>query len=352
MGTSRPLTEQAVLAAPRAEADIKGEAPPREIVTVPLLSVLPGDSPRLAGEDKTHIARLAETDGPLPPILVERHTMRVIDGMHRLLAASLKGQERVEVELFDGSAADAFLLAVKANVTHGLPLSRADRRAAAARIVALHPQMSDRAIGETAGLAAKTVAAIRQRSAGAALVHARVGKDGKVRPLNVAQGRQRAAELLAGHPGASLREVARAAGISPATAGDVRRRLQRGQQPAPARSGPAGAGEKRGGPGRASQPPRQQAVPPAPATVLERLLRDPSLRHNDQGRRLLRLLQVNAAGARELPVATPAVPPHCASMIVLLACHYGRMWQGFAQELQERLRAIEGQDSPRAGSQA
>jgi hypothetical protein len=52
---------------------------------------------------------------------------------HRLRAAVANGQEAVDVRYFDGSAADAFLRAVEANVKHGLPLSLADRRAAAQR---------------------------------------------------------------------------------------------------------------------------------------------------------------------------------------------------------------------------
>src|SRR5580704_2926438 len=142
-------------------AEVAPHAPEREIVTVPVQSLKPGESPRSGGESKAHIARLAEVEGPLPPILVDRRTMRVIDGMHRLLAAALKGQETVSVVFFDGSPADAFLQAVRANVTHGLPLSQADRRAAAERIIASHPHLSDRALAESVGLAARTVAAIR-----------------------------------------------------------------------------------------------------------------------------------------------------------------------------------------------
>src|ERR1039457_6828415 len=67
----------------------RAEVSQREIVTVPVIALLPGDSPRLEGEDKAHIARLAEAEGPLPPVLVERRSMRVIDGMHRLMAALL-----------------------------------------------------------------------------------------------------------------------------------------------------------------------------------------------------------------------------------------------------------------------
>ena len=61
--------------------------------------------------------------------------MRVVDGMHRLLAALLNGRQTIEAELFDGTADEGFLRAVRENVVHGLPLSQADRRAAAARII-------------------------------------------------------------------------------------------------------------------------------------------------------------------------------------------------------------------------
>ena len=325
-----------------AGAAVRAETSRREIEAVPVLSLWPGESPRLDGEDKAHIARLAESDTPLPPILVDRRSMRVIDGMHRLMAASLKGQETIDVEFFDGSAADAFLRAVEANVTHGLPLSQADRSAAAARIVASHPHLSDRAIAESAGLAAKTVAGIRRRSTDAVpQLNARVGRDGRVRPLSSVEGRQRAAELLAENPRASVREVALGARVSPATVRDVRRRLERGEEPAPARPGAGDGRDDPAGRGQAARPKGRRRAQPAPAFVLEKLLRDPSLRHNEQGRRLLRLLQHNAGGAQEWSAVIAAVPPHCADLVVQLARQYSQMWLDFAQELDGRARVID-----------
>jgi hypothetical protein len=326
-----------------------GEATARRVVAVPVLSLRPGESPRQGGEDKAHIARLAEIETPFPPILVDRRTMRVIDGMHRLLAASLRGQQTIDAVFFEGSPADAFLHAVKANVAHGFPLSLPDRRTAAARIIASHPQLSDRAIADAAGLAATTVAAIRRRCAGPAQqVSGRVGRDGRIRPLNSAEGRLRAAALLAEHPAASTREVARAAGISPATAWDVRTRLRQGREPTV--PGPGGAsGPPRRDQGTrppAQQPPAQQ--PPAmPETMLEKLSRDPSLRHNDHGRRLLRLMQLSTAGARERPGMTAAVPPHRVAAIGQLARGYAQFWLGVAHDLEERDRVINPRNHPR-----
>jgi ParB-like chromosome segregation protein Spo0J len=323
----------------------------RAVVAVPVLSLRPADSPRLNGEDKAHIARLVETETPLPPILVDRRTLRVIDGMHRLMAASLQGRETIDVVFFEGSDSDVFLRAVQENIAHGLPLSQADRRAAAERIVASHPHLSDRAIGHSVGLAAKTVAAVR-KSSSEELPHssARIGRDGRLRPLDGGIGRRRAAELLAQQPEASLRDVARAAGISPATVLDVRKRLARGESPVPERPAAPGVAD-----GDAGTPPddagdtsaplirlsSRAPEPEDPSTVVEKLLRDPSLRNNERGKGMLRLLHVNAAGVDQLPDVAATVPPHCVGIVVQLARQYARMWQDFALELDGRARIID-----------
>ena len=212
-------------------------------------------------------------------------------------------------------------------MAHGLPLSQADRRAAAERIIATHPHMSDRAIGHSVGLAAKTVAAIRKSSSEEKpQSNARVGRDGRVRPLDSGVGRRRAAELLAQRPEASLRDVARAAGISPATALDVRKRLNRGESPVPAESPPRIAARCKmpatdgaeAGPVGTAPPPiwpfgfGSRATASNPAAAVEKLLRDPSLRNNELGKGMLRLLHVNAVGAEQLPDA-PRLRPRIAS---------------------------------------
>ncbi len=333
------------------------------MVAVPILSLHAADSPRLNGEDKSHIKRLAETDALLPPILVDRRTMRVIDGMHRLMAASLRGHEIIDVIFFDGSDADVFLCAVEQNVAHGLPLSLADRKAAAARIVASHPHMSNGAIAQVTGLAAKTVEAIRKNSTREPGASARrVGRDGKVRPLNSSNARRQAAELLTEQPGISVRDVAHAVGLSPATVLDVRRRLSQGEPPVPqgaaadSPAAPAAADGSHGHDGRhdprhdrhrASEAGRgtlPAARPPevdSPAAVVGKLLRDPSLRDNEHGKVVLRLLHTNAGGAGQLSAAAKGLPPHCVLAVLWLARQYSKMWEGFAQELEGRARIID-----------
>ncbi|MFE7636810.1 MULTISPECIES: hypothetical protein [unclassified Kitasatospora] len=115
----------------------------------------------------------------------------------------------------------------------GRPAERAARAEAALRILQAHPSLSDRAVAESTGLGARTVAELRRLSESVAESGFRIGRDGKSRPLNGAAGRLRVAELLGENPKASLRQLARTAGVSPATALDVRRRLERGEEPVP-----------------------------------------------------------------------------------------------------------------------
>ncbi|WP_035845429.1 ParB/RepB/Spo0J family partition protein [Kitasatospora azatica] len=200
---------------------------------LPLDAVQLGESPRFTPVEEEHAAELAALATELPPILVHRSTMRVIDGAHRLRAAELRGERTIAVEYFEGSPEAAFVRAVesKAGDTLGLPLSIAERKAAAERIVRLRPELSDRSIAQSSGLSAKTIGEIRRRSSGAGTI-ARVGRDGRLRPVNPDEGRQRVLKVLSERPDASLREIAQAAGVSLGTAHGVRARIGRGEEPA------------------------------------------------------------------------------------------------------------------------
>ena len=166
-----------------AVALLQGRLP--EPVTVEIAALIPGDSPRSEGQSGEHVRRLADLEGPLPPILVNRQTMEIIDGTHRLLAAILKGEHTIEAILFDGPAEETFLWAVHANTTHGLPLSQADRREAVRKIIASHPHLSDRAVARIAGLGTKAVATVRRTFRDSIpQPPSRVGSDGRTRPVN------------------------------------------------------------------------------------------------------------------------------------------------------------------------
>jgi ParB-like chromosome segregation protein Spo0J len=307
-----------------------GAAAPAE--TVPISVVRPPvDSPRLDGEDLEHVQALAESDAELPPILVNRRGMRVIDGAHRLRAAALRGAETVKVVYFDGDQEAAFVAAVEANTRHGLPLSLADRKAAAARIIASHPHWSDRAIARITALAATTVGSMRPTD-GSEQLGTRVGRDGRLRPLDGSDGRRRAAEAIKARPDASLREIARMAGVSPTTAGSVRDRLKQGADPLEEGSPP----DRRSTATASKQPGN---VLPAqsldPAAILHSLRRDPSLRYTDVGRTLLRLLDLQIRGPVECRRSMARIPRHCAYPLVELAQALASSWLDLAKELEQ-----------------
>jgi hypothetical protein len=313
-------------------------------LTAPVSSLRPADSPRLAGLNDGHAHVLAAVEGPLPPILVHRPTMHVIDGMHRLQAAILRGDRTIAVEFFDGGTHDAFLRAVQANVEHGLPLTRADREAAVVRIIASHPQLSDRAIAKVAGVSAPTVGSIRRRTApGADPDLGRVGRDGRIRPLNSAVGRRKASELIRQRPGASLREVAHQAGVSVGTVRDVRHRMQRGEDPVP-----FGLVRDRRSPEPATghQNPVLESVEAGMrasryGAVVESLCKDPSLRFNKNGRSLLQWLGINMVPPESISIFANAVPSHCAKTMAELARGSAEMWTQLADQLDRRARDIE-----------
>nr|WP_232328534.1 ParB/RepB/Spo0J family partition protein [Kibdelosporangium sp. MJ126-NF4] len=282
---------------------------------------------------------LAAVGARLPPILVHRASMRVIDGRHRLRAAMLRGQDTIEARLVDCPEAEVFLLGVQENIAHGLPLSLRDRQAAAARVLVSCPHMSDRAVAVSCGLSASGVAAVRRRiPAGPPRPSARIGRDGRVRPVDAAAGRVRASELIAAHPDASLREIAALAGISPVTVRDVRQRLNRGEDPVPAArqsdrpvQGPvveavSGRVRDRGGAGVAGSR--------DPQGILRTLKNDPSLRFTENGRLLLRWLDSHVAQPTEWTRLLAGIPPHSAITLAELAKACAATWQELGQHLE------------------
>ncbi|MFF9527309.1 ParB/RepB/Spo0J family partition protein [Streptomyces achromogenes] len=297
---------------------------------VPLATLEPADSPRAGEIDEVHVRRLAAAR-TFPPIVVHRGTMRVIDGMHRMRAAALLGRDGIEVRYFDGTPAEAFVLAVQLNVRHGLQLSRAERTAAAERIVASHPAWSDRAIAAAAGLSVKTVAQLRQRSTSAVpQLHARVGLDGRVRPVNAADGRRRAADFIRGHPDASLRQIAAAAGIAVGTARSVRLALERGESPEPAP--------------RSAQVSTARSPDPGAGAggVLAQLCRDPAFRFSASSRLLLRLLDNRMLAGRGADHVLHHVPAHGKDALATAVRQCIDTWNKFLRKLEE----IPGEQPP------
>ncbi|WP_285571657.1 ParB/RepB/Spo0J family partition protein [Actinoallomurus iriomotensis] len=331
------------------QADIERSA----AVRVPIESLVRSGSPRLDGEDAEHVRTLAESGATLPPIVVHMPSRRIIDGMHRLQAAILRGEKDIDARFFYGTEADVFLLSVVANIQHGLPLSQNDRMAAAERVFVIHPEWSDRMVAVVVGLSGKKIAALRRQVAAHLPQPAvRIGRDGRLRPVDGAVGRERAAKLIASDPGASLRQIARAAGISPATAADVRDRIRRGEDPIPSRRAAKSKGSL---PGKdlevCSTVPRESSakVVSELTAVLERLRRDPSLRFTEAGRTMLRMFDACQTVVRHEEAIKKGLPPHRLALIAELNNAYAEILRAFATGLQEPPSPLAAPGRPSAG---
>lgn len=300
---------------------------------VALLDLAGPVSPRSAGVDEAHARLLAESTDTLPPILVQRTTMLVIDGMHRIHAAEMQGLSHISAILLDDDDDQAFLRGVAANISHGLPLSLTDRRMAAERIIEIHPDWSDRRVARATGLSDKTVGAVRRRN-GLEQPASRVGQDGRVRPVNPAFQRQAIGQMMLEHPDATPRQIAEAVGSSSATARDVRNRLRRGElvTAEPKRNGPAGTV-----PTTTDRDAAVQAQIDA-RNLLSNLSRDPSLRYTEAGRTMLRWLYQfpSLDGAVDILAALPA---HCLPHVAKILGEYTARWTDIVRLVEDRARS-------------
>jgi ParB-like chromosome segregation protein Spo0J len=315
---------------------------PREL---PVRQVSDADSPRLRGLDMDHVRLLTEIATDLPPIVVHEESQRVIDGAHRLEAARLRGDTTIRALVFQGTEQAAFVLAVEANVSHGLPLSLTDRREAAARIFKAYPQWSDRRLASVCGLSASTIAQLRQRLQGEVdSSESRVGKDGKIRPIDGGTRRLKASELFKSNPKASLRQVAAEAGVSLGTARDVKERLRHGVHPVPRPIRSTLAGEDAAWDGvdgeltNSEESDRSPVIDPCErGRLLETLRNDPSVRFTDSGRRLLQWLTGRrASGVDGWDEALSELEPHCDFVLAKLARSVSEEWATLATVVEKR----------------
>ena len=300
---------------------------------VPVALIRGSYTPRDSKTNEHHVKILAQSPLPLPPIVIHRASMGVIDGVrvHRVRATELRGDSTIPARFFDGDDGEAFALAVHLIVTHGLPLTLSERRAAARRVLASYPHWSDRSIALIAGVSNKTVGKLR----GCATeeipqLGPRLGRDGRTRPISPANGRRRAAKFLSTNPRASLREIARHAGVSVTTARDVRQRLDKGQNPLPDHFA-KNSGE-RGDPPEVPRAGTRVSPEGRGHDLLQRLRNDPSVRSSERGRALLRLLSTVMIAISACNEFAEAVPIHCSGSIAEIARKNARAWQEIAEK--------------------
>ncbi|HLK00928.1 MAG TPA: ParB N-terminal domain-containing protein [Streptosporangiaceae bacterium] len=303
------------------------------VTNLPLSSLNPGFYLRHSGTSAAHVQLLvdAASSAQFPPIIVQENGLRIIDGLHRFEAAKQCGQTSITAKVVDCDDEEALVLAIKSNTLHGLPLTKADRVSGAKRILAAHPDWSDRAVAEVAGLSAKTVAVLRNRSAPESRPPSkRLGRDGKLHPVSGAEGRRRVADYIAAHPDATLRQIAKEVDVSLGTAHDVRDRLRRGVEPVHSASARPDGGSRRTTLRRAT------LRRPTWTEVSGKLASDPALRYTEGGRAFLRWMSRHAEATDEWQVFGHAIPGHWLPEVRLLADSIVDEWRSFADWLRQR----------------
>lgn len=144
------------------------------IVPVSMLVLDPALQCRAAGVDAGTVSEYADTlkaaksehGEPFPPLEAVRvdGVAYLTDGWQRHAAAELAGLANVHVRIVDGTRRDALMAAAKANATHGLPRSNADKRRAVAILLQDEEwcQISNRDAGVVVGVSHTYVGNLRK----------------------------------------------------------------------------------------------------------------------------------------------------------------------------------------------
>lgn len=153
------------------------------------LDIDPDIQPRVGGLDADHVRALEENPESWPPLVVVARGSGyvLLDGFHRSAAAQNLGLASVGVRVVptppDG---DLHALAFALNAAHGRPLTLADRRAFAARLLRAEPEVSNMEVSARTALSPTTVQKIREElEAGDEIpsVGSRIGRDGSRHPV-------------------------------------------------------------------------------------------------------------------------------------------------------------------------
>ena len=157
-----------------------------EIQDVPLDSIVldPGLNLRDRLDPET-IERYGESIGEFPPVAIFEVEDRLLlaDGFHRHAAAAAQGRRTLRAEVRVSTYDEALDHAAGANLKHGLPLSRAERRRAVEIKLRLHHELSDRRLADELGTGRDLIARVRRELVAASEIPDsldRIGADGKV----------------------------------------------------------------------------------------------------------------------------------------------------------------------------
>jgi hypothetical protein len=139
--------------------------------------------------DQDTVERYVDAWLRLPPVIVYEVDGRwlLADGFHRHAAAVTLGKRTIPAEIRVGTFAETLDFVAGANLFHGLPLTRVERRRAIEVKLRLHHERSDRRLAEELAVGRELVAKIRRQLVEGGQVPAldtRLGADGKTYPAH------------------------------------------------------------------------------------------------------------------------------------------------------------------------
>lgn len=142
--------------------------------------------------DQEAIERYEEVLHRLPPLTLFQieDQLTLVDGFHRFTAAHNKGLEKLPAEIHQGSYMEALDFAAGANLWHGVPPTRAERRRMVEIKLKLHHEMSDRTLSEKLSVSREFIAKVRKILIDALEIPSastRMGSDGKLYPVGLAK---------------------------------------------------------------------------------------------------------------------------------------------------------------------
>lgn len=113
--------------------------------------------------DADVVERYAEVAAELPPVLIQRGTYILIDGLHRLRAAPKAGRDMILVREADVPDEQLALAAFEANLSNGLPYTQGERIEGMKLMLRAYPELSDTMIAKRCGVHRETVGIQRRR---------------------------------------------------------------------------------------------------------------------------------------------------------------------------------------------
>lgn len=178
-----------------------------QTLSLDLITIDNSLNPRVGALDQEKVVEYKEHLDRLPPMDVFEVDggYILVAGFHRIAAHRLAGRDSAEFVVHQGTREEAAEFADLDNLSHGINLTREEKRSVAERQLCRHPDWADSRIARSCYTTDKTIRKIRKEleAAGRIEVHDRlIGADGVARPRNIERAEPELEARVAGQQAA------------------------------------------------------------------------------------------------------------------------------------------------------